>query len=121
MSDIGLLILRLAFAGSMIMAHGWEKMMNFADKVVEFPDPLGFGSQASLAMVVFAEVVCSFLVLIGLFTRLTAIPVVINMAVAFLIIHGDDPFGKKELALMYMAAFATLVFTGPGKYSIDRR
>ncbi len=121
MADIGLLIIRLTFAGTLLMAHGWGKMMGFAEMVAEFPDPLGLGPQTSLGLMVFAEVVCAFLCFIGLFTRLCAIPVVIAMAVAFFIIHSDDPFEKKEMALLYMAAFATLAFTGPGKYSIDRK
>ena len=53
----------------------------------KFPDPLGVGSTTSLALAVFAEVVCSVLLAFGLFTRLAAAVLAINMATAFLMVH----------------------------------
>jgi putative oxidoreductase len=41
------------------------------------------------------------------------------LLVAATIIHADDPWQKKEFALMYAVPFLTLIFTGPGRYSID--
>jgi putative oxidoreductase len=41
------------------------------------------------------------------------------MLVAAFIAHGSDPFGKKELALLYLVIFIFLLFTGSGKYSVD--
>ena len=61
------------------------------------------------------------LILIGLFTRFATLPLLITMLVAFFIVHGADPFGEKELPLLYALVFATLFFTGPDKYSIDGR
>jgi putative oxidoreductase len=43
------------------------------------------------------------------------------MVVAAFIIHGDDPFAKKEFALLYAIPFLTLVFTGAGKFSLDAK
>jgi putative oxidoreductase len=40
------------------------------------------------------------------------------MLVAFVIVHDGDPFSQKEKSLMYLIAFITLYFTGPGKYSL---
>lgn len=117
--SVGLLVLRVYAGGMMLFGHGWGKLMSFGEKYAQFPDPLGVGSPLSMTMAVGAEVFCSLAVMLGLATRLTAVPLVITMLVAAFLIHADDPWGKKEFALMYLLPFLTLVFTGPGKFSID--
>jgi putative oxidoreductase len=53
-------------------------------------------------------------------TRLAAIPLLITMLVAVLIVHSADAFGNKELALLYAVIYLTLIFTGGGKFSADK-
>ena len=84
-----------------------------------FPDPLGVGSTLSLGLIIFAEFFCSALIILGLFTRLATIPLMIGMIVAAFIIHGNDPFAVKELSLFYLSLYVGLIFTGAGKYSLD--
>lgn len=105
----------------MVAAHGWGKLTNFSEKSSQFADPLGVGSETSLALAIFAEVFCAVAVAIGLFTRVAAIPLVITMFVAAFAIHIDDPFQKKEFALLYAIPFLALMFTGAGRFSIDGR
>lgn len=116
--SIGLLLLRLGFGGLML-THGVPKLMNYATLATQFPDPLGVGSQLSVMMAIGAEVGCASLIILGLFTRLAAIPLVITMLVAVFIVHGADPFAKKELALLYFIPFLTLLLTGPGRFACD--
>lgn len=119
--DSGLLLLRVALGGMMIYGHGYGKIFRlFGGEEISFSDPFGIGPAASLALVVFAEVVCALLVMIGLFTRWATIPLIIAMFVAAFYAHIDDPFSRQEKALMYMAGFLTLLFTGGGYYSLDR-
>lgn len=117
---VWLLILRLAVAGFML-THGLPKLMNVLDGNWEFGDPLGLGTRPSLVLTIFAEVGCSLLILLGLFTRFATLPLLFTMLVAIFVVHAADPLGKKELAILYALLFATLFFTGPGKYSIDGR
>ena len=115
-----LLLLRLG-AGSLMMAnHGFDKLMNFSQKAGRFADPLNIGSTTSLSMVVFAEFFCAIFIMMGLFTRLACIPLVIAMSVALFYAHNGDFFGKGESAGLFLTCFATLLFTGPGKISLDR-
>ena len=119
-SDVGLLLLRLMFGG-MMLTHGVPKLLGFADKMDSFPDLLGMGSTVSLTLAVFAEVGCATLVALGAFTRLAVVPLVITMAVAAFIVHGDDPLGRKELALVYLGAYLAIGLLGAGRFSIDAK
>jgi putative oxidoreductase len=116
---VGLAILRIVPSLSMMIAHGIPKLTSFDEKSATFPDPLGVGSSTSLALAIFAEVFASGFVALGAATRLFAIPVMFTMIVAVFVIHADDAFGDKELAIAYLVIFGAIVFTGPGKLSID--
>jgi len=59
------------------------------------------------------------LLIFGLATRFAAIPLLINMLVAVLIIHSADAFKIKELAVFYLVVYAAIALAGAGKYSID--
>ncbi len=118
-TSIGLLILRLGVGLMMLMAHGWGKLVGFGDLASRFPDPLGVGSTTSLILAVFAEVICSLLLIVGLGTRFAAVPLLITMLVAAFVVHADDPWGKQEFALLYAIPFLTLIFTGGGRFALD--
>lgn len=117
--DLGLLLLRVATAGFLLFGHGWGKLANFGARAPGFRDPLGVGSEVSLALAVFAEVFCALLVIAGAFTRLALVPMIITMLVAAGVVHAADPWAKKELALLFAVPFITLLLTGPGKFSVD--
>ena len=118
-TDLGLLILRITFGGFMIFGHGWGKFMRFfGEEPIKFRNVFGMGPEWSLGMATFAELLCAFLIMIGLFTRYSVIPLIITMAVAFSV-HLADPFSRQEKALLYLFAFIALLFTGPGKYALD--
>ena len=117
--NILILLLRITLAAFMI-THGGPKLSKLlAGGEIQFSDPLGLGPPLSLALVVFAEFFCSLLIGIGLGTRLAAIPLMITMLVAAFIIHGPDPFREKEMALLYLLFYLTLLVIGSRKYSFD--
>ena len=120
-TSVSLLILRLFFGGVMLFAHGWPKLAAINERISTFPDPLGVGSPLSYSLAVFAEVGCAILVMVGLMTRFALVPLIITMAVAFFVVHGADPFAKKELAFMYLAAYVAMLLPGPGLFSLDAR
>jgi putative oxidoreductase len=118
--DFGLLALRLGAGGTMLWQHGWGKLIGFADKMDSFPDPFGAGPMVSLGLITLAETACAGLVLLGLWTRITTIPLIIGMAVAAFMVAGGKSFAQQELAVLYLLAFLTLFFTGSGRFSLDR-
>ncbi len=120
-NDLGLLLLRLAGSG-LLLTHGLPKLMSyFGEDPIQFGNPIGIGSGPSHFLVMFAEVFCAFLVLIGLKTRWAAIPVIIAMLVAAFIAHAADPIGTREKPLLFAAIFISIFLMGPGRYSFDRK
>jgi putative oxidoreductase len=66
-------------------------------------------------------VICSLAIIVGFKTRFAAIPPLITMMVAISIVHANDPWSKKEFALLYAIPFLVLIFTGAGAYSVDAK
>lgn len=121
-NDLGLLILRVAGSGLLMAAHGIPKLTRyFGDEPIQFGNPIGIGSGPSHFLVMFAEVFCAFLVLIGFKTRWAALPVIIAMLVAAFIAHAADPIGTREKSLLFAAIFLSIFLMGPGGYSLDRK
>jgi len=119
-NDVALLLVRITFGASMLFGHGlgkWGKL--FGGEEIKFADPFGVGPVASLAMAVFAEVICSILLMLGLLTRWAVIPLIITMGVAFFTVHIADEFARQEKAILFGVTFIALFLTGPGRFSVD--
>lgn len=117
-TSLGLLILRLA-TGLMLGWHGLDKLMEFNALKGGFPDPLGIGHMPSLLSAIGTELGCGLLIAVGFATRIAVIPAIFTMVVAAFVVHADDPWSSKELAVLYGLTMLPLVFTGAGQYSID--
>lgn len=120
-TDWASLLLRVIFCGLVLYNHAFVKLTLFRDNPDSFPDPLGFGSANSFYLVMFAEMICGILVLVGLFTRGALIPLMITMSVAVLRIHWENEITDKELPLLYLAVYGAIFLIGPGRFSVDAR
>ncbi len=117
--NLGLLLLRVMAAGFMLV-HGFPKLIQlFTGDPESFSSVMGMNPALSLLLAVFAEFLCSVFIILGLFTRLATIPLIITMAVAAFHVHSADPFAVKEKALLFLLIFTFLLLTGGGDYSID--
>lgn len=117
--NFSMLFLRVVFGLLMLVKHGYDKMMKFSSLETQFYSFLGLGSKTSLVLAIFAEVLCALFIVMGLFTRLAVIPLIITMLVAVFGFNAGKPLIESEVALLYFGAFVTLLFCGPGKISID--
>jgi putative oxidoreductase len=117
----GLLALRLFFGLTMLLHHGWDKLMTFSDKSSSFPDPMHVGHATSLALTVFAEVVAAALLAVGLCTRFAALVLAFEMGTAFTMVHKMALGGMMpgEMAFVYFGAYFTLLLAGGGRFSLD--
>jgi putative oxidoreductase len=110
--------------GVLFMSTGWGKVHNL-DKVAGFFSELGIPAPAFHASLVsYVELVGGALILVGLATRLAAVPLVVSMAVAILTAKRDELHGLADLFGLvewtYLALLAWLALAGPGKASLDR-
>lgn len=128
--DFGLLLIRLMI-GVLMAFYGYEKLIHFNEmaasefwaKNVSF---LGMSGETPLALTVFAELFCSFFLILGLFTRFSLLVLLFCMAYIFLVIFpmsildkGDNGYQFND-AFTYFIIYLGLLFTGPGKYSLDK-
>lgn len=118
-ADLGLLLFRVFIGLALAFGHGIGKLPpseRFIAGVAEmgFPAATFFGWASG-----FAEFGGGLLIVLGLLTRPAALLVAINLSVVVFIRQAGDPFRAQELAMLYLAAAAMLLFTGAGRYSLD--
>jgi putative oxidoreductase len=129
--NFGLLLIRLII-GLLMAFYGYEKFIHFNEmaasdfwmKNVSF---LGTSSKIALGLTIFAELVCSILLILGLFTRISLFFLLFCMGWIFLVIFpfsildkGDNGYQFND-AFVYFMIYLGLFFTGPGKYSLDAK
>lgn len=119
--DIALLLLRLWLGVSMLWLHGWGKLMALFAGKLSFADPLGVGEIPSFLLTIFAEVICSVLLVVGLCTRWAAFILAFTMGVAFFVVNSANLKGNGELAWLYFGGYLALFVAGAGKYSVDKK
>ncbi|MGH7376481.1 MAG: DoxX family protein [Candidatus Methylomirabilales bacterium] len=120
----GITVLRVV-VGIVFLVHGGQKLFVFGfGGVANFLGQVGIPAPMLAAVVVTAvEFLGGLALLLGLFTRLAAIPLAINMLVAILTVHLKAGFflpNGYEFALTLLAATVALVLLGSGEASVDR-
>ena len=114
--SVTVLILRV-FAGAMMIPYGIGKIEGFEQYSENFfEDPIGIGMVPSLVLTIFAQVVCSSALVLGLFTRAAAIVLAFNMLVASRY-HLFYDFAT--LSLLFLGIYVVLILFGGGRYSVD--
>lgn len=118
--DLGLLLFRLYVGLAMAFAHGISKIPP-SDQFISAVESLGFPIPVLFAWAAgLSEFVGGLLIAVGLSTRYASVALGFTMAVAAFGRHGADPFKLQELSLFYLFACVLLIFSGAGKYSLDR-
>jgi len=119
-TDLALAILRIG-GSALMLTHGIPKIERLFADTIEFSDPLGIGAPTSLSLVLIGEVIGPLFVLFGFRTKIASLFPIATMLVAFFFVHLNDPIGRQEKVLLYLAIFIAIFFAGPGKYSIDKK
>jgi putative oxidoreductase len=121
--DLGITLFRIV-VGSVFLVHGSQKLFvygingvagTFAQIGIPFP-------LASACLATFAEFFGGLAILLGLFTRLAAIPVAFTMLVAIATVHGKNGFflpNGYEYALTLLVANIALTIAGGGAFALD--
>ncbi len=116
--NAGMLFLRVGM-GILIFHHGFQKITHFNETTHYIPNLLGMGKTINTSLIIFAEFFCSLFLILGLFTRLACIPLIIAMSVALYKSTDLDFFGKGEAPSLFLVGFIVLILIGPGKVSVD--
>lgn len=105
--------------GAMFITHGIQKLVNYKAMLHSFPSIMGMGSTVSLALAIFAEFFCTIAFILGFLYRLSMLPMIFTMIMAVFVVHADDPFSSKELAMLYLFIFVLMYCLGPGSFAAD--
>ena len=122
----GLTILRVV-VGLVFFVHGFQKLflMGFGG-VAGMMEGLGVPAPGLFAVILtLVELLGGLALILGLFTRLAAIPLAVDMLVATLMVHLPNGFsvlpnGGYEFTLVLLAASVALAVAGPGEAALDR-
>jgi len=122
-ADAGRLVLRIVLA-VLLLFHGVSKVIGGVGFITGMLAKAGLPAGVGY-LVYIGEVVAPALILIGLFTRIAALIVVVNMVVALLLVHTGQFFSLSdtggwalELQGMYLGSAVALALLGAGRYSI---
>lgn len=126
MNDIEKLILRLTL-GIMILFHGIHKIINGISGVKHLivnaglPEFMAYG-------VYLGEVLMPILILLGLYARIAAVVIAVNMLVAIYLAYGSVFFELTkhgapifELPFLYFILSVLLALLGSGKYGVNSK
>jgi putative oxidoreductase len=105
--------------GVLMLMHGYGKLTHFAGTAEHMPVLLGISKTIAAALLIFAEFFCSLFLILGLFTRLATIPLIIATCVMVFKSHHGDIFGDGEHAALYLVGYIVLLLVGPGRASVD--
>ena len=121
--DVAKLLLRVMLGG-LILLHGISKIRGGPGFILDIvdraglPEPFGY-------LVYVGEVLAPLLVIAGLWTRLAALVIAINMIVAVLLVHLGELFTLSEtggwaleLQGLYLVVAITVALLGAGRYSV---
>ena len=114
-------VLRIV-TGLLFLAHGTAKLLQWP-MVEMFKDGVPIASLFGIGGII--EIVGGILIVIGLFTRLTAFVLSGMMAVAYFMFHAPAGFypilNGGELAILYCFVFLYFAASGPGPWSVDAK
>ena len=121
-TDAGPLVVRLVF-GYFWFETGLAKVQNldgFTHRFIEWGIPF---PEFSAALSAWTELIGGALIIVGLCTRLVAVPMIINMIVAIALVviknvAALDDFVELD-EVVYILIFFWLLMAGPGRYSLD--
>ncbi len=117
--DAALLVLRVTI-GILMLRHGIPKIQKLlASEPVQFFATLGLNERNSMKMAAFVEVFFSSCLILGLGTQISVIPLLLTMVIAAFHTLGSQPFDKKELPVLFLLIYLTLLLCGSGKFSVD--
>lgn len=119
LANAGLTLLRIFTGAALALSHGIGKLPP-SEQLVAGTEKLGFPLPTVFAWAAaLAEFLGGAFLALGLFTRPASFFIAFTMFVAAFGVHLNDPFAKKELALLYLFTALCFLLKGAGDWSLD--
>jgi putative oxidoreductase len=122
-ADAGKLLLRLT-VGILLLLHGIAKVIGGPASIVALVEKLGMPGSLGYA-VYLGEVVAPLALILGVWTRIAALVVALNMGVAIALVHMGELFSLNdgggwalELQGMFLFSALAVALIGPGRYAL---
>src|SRR5688500_18437882 len=122
-SDLGKLVLRIVL-GVLILFHGVAKLIHGADYITGVVTAAGLPSFLAWGVYI-GEVVAPALLLVGLWTRIAALVIALNMLFALALVHAAELATLNEtggwaleLQGMFLGTAIAIALLGAGRYSL---
>jgi putative oxidoreductase len=126
MEDLGKLVLRLT-VGILIMMHGLAKITGGVAGIAGMLERSGLPGALAYG-VYLGEILAPLLVIVGFYSRIGALVIVVNMLFAIGLAHMNDVFAVTktggwgiELQGLFLFAALSVALIGPGRYALNRR
>lgn len=117
--NFGMLFFRIAVAAQLIIVHGLKKIGVGVASAEVVPNPLGFPPVLNDFIAIAANTYLPFLVIIGVCTRLAALPALCVTLTGYFVVHANDPLAISDVPYMYSISLLLIVILGGGRYSLD--
>lgn len=123
---LGKLVLRLTLGGLMLF-HGLSKLENpgTMDWITGQVTAMGLPDWVAYGVYV-GEILAPILIIVGLFSRIGALMIVVNMVFALVIAHSAEFFALTEnggwaleLQGFYLFSALAILFMGSGRYALN--
>ena len=120
-SDLWYPMIRVT-AGGCLLYLGWGKLMTGATPITAAMVKNGIVAPSAAAyFVIFLETVGAVAIILGLFTRVFAAAIAIEMAVIAFVVQMPQGFPRMELFVMWGIIMFAIALRGGGPYSLDRK
>ena len=102
-----------------MLRHGYKKFDDLDGTILFVGKVFNSYTTVLAILLIFAEFFCAFLLIIGLFTRLACVPLIIAMLVVTIKFYHNDFVNEGETASLYLGCYIAILLLGPGRISID--
>ncbi|MCP9494571.1 MAG: DoxX family protein [Pyrinomonadaceae bacterium MAG19_C2-C3] len=120
LADVGLLVLRFATGIALALQHGYGKLLDPTSFITKAVIPMGIPAPTIFGwLAIFSEFFGGILLALGLLTRPAAFFVLCVMLTAYFTVHINDPFARKELAVLYGLIAIAFLLKSSGRYGFD--
>ena len=117
---LGLLFFRFAVSAELTVVHGLKKIGWGVPEAEKVPNPLQFPELLNQSIGIAANLVCPLFIILGLFTRVAALPVLAVTLTGYFVQHWNDSLLDKDIPFMYSICFGLIIYYGAGTYSLDQ-